>query len=441
MKLTTRTLCIFTGFLLFGCATQGPFRLAENVPETPVTPAVCKQLGIDGLLAAPALQPAYIEIDAQGNFEQNVDTLENRNTQMHRAFDKLRADHKAGQPHYVVVYVHGWFHNAAAEDENVIKFKCSLGLMQQALGVNNKAALTGIYIGWRGKSVALPVLKYLTFWDRKNTSERAGRGQLVEFMIKLERRVKDPSEYNHHGQNRLLLVGHSFGASVVFNSVGQIMLARLIESGKKLQPIGEKQAESYVRGYGDMVVLVNPAIEALRLTPFYDALNNLKGNCLAEPFPLGQPTRMMILSSLSDGPNNWLFPLGRRVSTLFESYNDVALERRHNNADCTATQKPKSSTVHNEKVLDRTTMGQYERLYTHSPITRDATALDKKFECKMTSTGVTSCSGCRLAFNHLERTDTNNPLWIVPVTREVMAGHSDVVSEDLICMFGSLAFK
>src|SRR5437899_8824911 len=122
--------------------------------------------------------------------------------------------------------------------------------------------------------------------------------------------------------NKLMVVGHSFGASVVFNSIGQILLARFILDAERLAsakptPAHSQSKPGLVSGYGDLVVLVNPAIEATRIVPFFSSLNEYTRK-QTDLFSPAQPTRLVILSSEGDWATRITFPAARVFSTLLE---------------------------------------------------------------------------------------------------------------------------
>ena len=113
-------------------------------------------------------------------------------------------------------------------------------------------------------------------------------------------------------------------SSAVFNSIGQIVLARFLLDAEKLAsdkatPAHSQSRPGLVSAYGDLVVLVNPAIEATRIVPFFDALNEYttKRSDLLSP---AQPPRLIILSSEGDQATRKAFPIARAFSTIFESY-------------------------------------------------------------------------------------------------------------------------
>ena len=331
------------GLILVGCAPQTPYRSGQDATEVVVAdPQLCPELHAASQFRIPV---AYVEIDEQGYFQDR--------RQMEQALALVAA---AGKPKYVVVFVHGWFHSARPDDENVRRFKCALNNLQ-AIDGNVHEDVVGLYVGWRGKSWRLPLIQYATFWERKNTSEEIGRGSLVEFLIRLERVVKPaPSSLN-----KLMLIGHSFGASVVFNAIGQTLMTRFLLDAEKLAaaqeaPTHAQSRPGLVSGYGDLVVLVNPAIEATRIMPFFSSMNEYTRKQVAL-FSSAQPPRLVILSSEGDWATRMTFPAARVFSTLLESYQDRTLLT------------PYGTIIDlKQRYLDRQTMGNVVEIQTHVPL-------------------------------------------------------------------------
>ncbi len=91
----------------------------------------------------------------------------------------------------VTVFVHGWQHSAAPDDSNVESFKQLLAEISHSETVasqQDKRAIRkvlGVYIGWRGDSSVVPILKYLTFWSRKYTALEVGLMGVTEVLLKL----------------------------------------------------------------------------------------------------------------------------------------------------------------------------------------------------------------------------------------------------------------
>src|SRR5207244_10764430 len=116
-----------------------------------------------------------------------------------------------------------------------------------------------------------------------------------------------------------------------------------------------------VSGYGDLVVLVNPAIEATRIVPFFAALNEYVRTRVALLSP-AQPPRLVILSSKGDWATRGTFPVARVFSTLLESYQDSRM----------ATPYGQDIDIR-ERNMDWQTRGNARALQTHRPLRRRAT--------------------------------------------------------------------
>ena len=111
---TRQSLChAFLALVVVGCAAQGPYRMGKDATEHVVAdPSLCPGLPTPSSHRIPI---AYVEIDEQGYFQDR--------DQVGRALALVGEE---GRPKYVVVFVHGWFHNASQNDENVRGFQCAL---------------------------------------------------------------------------------------------------------------------------------------------------------------------------------------------------------------------------------------------------------------------------------------------------------------------------
>jgi len=438
-----RALVLLLGALtMVGCAAEGPYRPGDKATTTfKADPTTCPELSGPSRFSIPI---AFVEIDEQG-------VLQDR-SQVDRALALVRENSK---PKYVIVFVHGWFHNAAEGDENVQRFKCALNNLQ---GIDDNAGeeVVGIYVGWRGRSWTIPLVQYATFWDRKDTSDEVGRGSLVEFLMRLEGATKPAPDT----PNKLMVVGHSFGASVVFNSIGQILLARFLLDAEKLvsdqpTPTHAQSKPGLVSGYGDLVVLVNPAIEATRIVPFFSSLNEYTRKYYlrkGEDFlSTAQPARLVILSSEGDWATRGTFPAARVFSTLLESYQDSRL----------AT--PFGPDVEmRERYLDWQTMGNAAGIQTHASLRRTSAVRwdgkcppahpdwlrqaidDRKAQQRQQGQMDTGAGwsvvfeGTGIRLEHRGITTPTNPLWIMAVGTELIPDHSGIANPVLICFFNEL---
>jgi hypothetical protein len=89
----------------------------------------------------------------------------------------------------IIVFVHGWKHNDAASDSNVVQFR---HLLQQVAQMELERPpglywptrkVVGIYVGWRGLSFgAGDIGQDLTFWTRMATAHRVAEGSVREVL-------------------------------------------------------------------------------------------------------------------------------------------------------------------------------------------------------------------------------------------------------------------
>eukprot|EP01013_Petalomonas_cantuscygni_P027502 TRINITY_DN504_c0_g1_i3.p1 TRINITY_DN504_c0_g1~~TRINITY_DN504_c0_g1_i3.p1 ORF type:complete len:458 (+),score=14.45 TRINITY_DN504_c0_g1_i3:177-1550(+) len=227
----------------------------------------------------------------------------------------------ANQDLLMVVFVHGWKHSAQAGDSNISSFRESLrrlsaleSAMSTKTGVPSREVV-GIYLGWRGGSVSLPGLKELTFWERKNTAHKVGRGGATELLSRLElvqktKRAQALADGKPH-RTRFVVVGHSFGGALVFSAMSEIL-----ENGF-VQTHGPDAVVSDTVGFADLVVLINPAFEAARYATLSDMANERR-RYFESQLPV-----LAVLTSEDDDATGLAFPLGRWFSTLFETERDA----------------------------------------------------------------------------------------------------------------------
>lgn len=266
----------------------------------------------------------FVEYSERGNdfSPSQTDTL----------LEKINKASQAGEV-AIVVFVHGWKHNASTEDENVKHFKEALSHVYRSKVVGHKK-LIGVYVGWRGMSFHGLQLENLTFWDRKATAEEVGRGGVTEFLMRLEAISKS------RPGNFMLTAGHSFGSAIVLSALNDTLMKKMLDLQADLKG---------VEGFGDVVVLLNPAVEA-------NVGLLLKENSMKVGYRQHKvPTLMYVLSSRADSPTNTFFPIGQWFGTSL-TWSEVVINRVYPGRD-----KPY---LIPEKELDRITIGNYEPFWT-----------------------------------------------------------------------------
>jgi len=208
----------------------------------------------------------------------------------------------------IVVYIHGWQHNAKSGDPDVESFHRAIQNAQKVdIKMGDKRKILGIYIGWRGKSLNIPWVNNLTFWERKTTAQSIGDGAVFELLRKLaDSREEFPS-------SRLVLVGHSFGAAVMYSSVSHSIMDQIIDDpyvGSGGTPTRDREKR------WDMVVLINPAFEAMQLRPHLELARSRQ-------YMPNQLPHLILITSEADRATGAAFPAGRYFRSLFNKYYDA----------------------------------------------------------------------------------------------------------------------
>ncbi len=308
-KLLQLAATILTVLTVAACA---PFQQYRTVyPEicispTPAPSPACESHALQQLPDANGNRYllGFIEFDDQGQLWDR--------RQITEVVGKLAGE--AGTKELLmVVFVHGWKHSAAPGDGNIETFRKVLGQLSDAetriakLTGTPPREVAGVYLGWRGGSVTVPLLEDMTFWERKNTAQKVGHGGVTEVLSRLEliKQDKESTEPGH-SRTRLVVVGHSFGGAVVSTALAQVLENRFV------QTVGPAGLQSDIAGFADLVVLINPAFEAMQFSPLSDMATE-RGSYFASQLPV-----VLELTSEADYATRYAFPAGRWLSTRFE---------------------------------------------------------------------------------------------------------------------------
>ena len=434
-------LCTLT--LLIGCV--------PNTAHRPIA-AVCSagdcaqdSIEVHPVAGAPGQEYllSFVEFDDQGAQLQPA--------QMAALFTRLEAESRL-QDLCIVVFVHGWKHNAAADDTDVTAFQALLAGMAKteaahAPGLSGKPRkLVGIYAGWRGQSSALGDLAAdLTFWSRKDAAQRVALGSIRELLGRARALRDDLDRTTWSGQRlppntpappgerlrstRLLTIGHSFGGLIVYTALAQALIDRAVTAQMAGATGPAENADKAIAAYGDLVVIVNPAVEATSWEPLHAILRNQP----AASFARQQKPAFVEVTSSADDATGIAFPLGRSLNTALEAF--TSPEQR--------TEALKS-------------IGHYPPFWTHR-LTRAANApaaadfvaaqdaaspgalvgaecaAQTQFDARFRKGGYLQPGWTRQyagggVLTHLTGTgyDANDPYWMVLADGSVIADHSDI---------------
>ena len=239
------------------CLWDGDRNRAENLY---LTKASCAASSIE---VANKYILFFVEFDEQGRLYDD--------NQYGQLFRYLENRINCGGDMSLVVFVHGWRHNASTEDSNVQLSRDILSftfdgenagshpnmfrIADDEKGKRNKALcvgeaakpgareVVGVYVGWRGKSMdggSTPLLKTWelpSVFDRKNTAENVAIGSARELFSRLrvfqsrqnvyENTCKPGAGAFQCKRVRMLIVGHSFGGLLVYNAVSASIMDSL----------------------------------------------------------------------------------------------------------------------------------------------------------------------------------------------------------------------
>lgn len=324
----------------------------------------------------------------------------------------------------ISVFVHGWHHRAKAGDSNIVNFRKSLLALSKLEHVDAKQKnrrprkVVGVYAAWRGESVPVPVLNVATFYSRKNVAQRVGLG-VTELLARLEevRDLKETIRDGNDSHNRLVVVGHSFGGAVVYSALSQILMERFVDTKG---PVG---TASTVRGFADLVILLNPAFEALQFSTLGDMANE-RGSYFTDQVPV-----LAVLTSETDYATKYAFWAGRAVSTTFKEHRKVTRINK-------ATGKQQ---VINQGSADRTAIGHFEPYRTHR-LDPDGSLADSGMYTVLKSVREgweQDAPGRSIHFpgtvlKHLDKSVSRNPYLLIQVDHDIIPSHNDIYDPRVI---------
>ena len=411
--------------LLSSCASNDMYRSDYEICDYEKTgDCASSALQVSGLGSDKEYRLGFVEYDDQGQMRDRQ--------QMNRVLNEYR-EIAIREDVMLVTFVHGWHHSAKPEDDNIRSFRTMLQRLSKKEGLGSlqqsraKRKILGLYIGWRGDSITIPYLNHITFWDRKNTAHTVGQQGVTEVLLKLEEIVNVKAGIEEETppplNSRMVVIGHSFGGAVVYTSLQKILADRFVNSRRGKTFSGDAQ------GFGDLVVLMNPAFEALRYSSLYDLSQESCRGYFSNQLP-----RLAVLTSETDLATKYAFPAGRFFATLFESHLD--LDRHY----CVAPGKNGVKTMEiSEGEAARHTIGHFTPYLTHrlnplekaAPHPADYQVNQVQLDWERQQMGGTlDFEGSQLV--HLGRSTARNPYLNVQVDKALIDGHNDIWRDDMI---------
>lgn len=408
-------------FFVSGCSSNSIYRnLFELCEYSDANSCSQSALQVHDLDGRDEYRLGFVEYDDQGQLRERA--------QMDAVVDEYLRIAGSDDDVLLVAFVHGWHHNASPGDDNIKSFRRMLTeisrneLKSSQQQDRARRKVLGLYVGWRGESITVPYVKDLTFWDRKNTAHDVGQQGIAEVLLKFEEIVNVKAGIEEENppplNSRLVIIGHSFGGAVVYTSLQNVLADRFVGSRRG------KTFSGSAEGFGDLVVLINPAFEAIRFAGLYD----LSQEKCRGYFP-GQVPKLAIMTSEADYATKLAFPAGRMFSTLFEAHK--TLEDRHY-CSKPGTEGMQALRV-DEGVADRNTVGHFTPYLTHRLNPSEVLAARQadyqvnqiqEVWAEQTRADTLDFNGSQLV--SLGRTTPLNPYLNIQVDKTLIKDHNDI---------------
>ena len=216
---------------------------------------------------------------------------------------------------------------------------------------------------------------------------------------------------------KLMILGHSFGGDIVFSAVSPVLMERMVENN---DGAGVAQPPKTL---GDLVVLINPAFEAARFEP-------LERLAATKSFPPETNCTLAVFTSTADWATGLAFPIGREVSTVFESY----VNRQQAKADVIAVGHYAPYISYKLNLLDKNAKSK-TMLVSTNEATPSASAdsilsMRDKIQRFSTQRAVTT-NELTYDFTHCQLAPTtncvhNDPVFNVAVAPAIIPNHDDI---------------
>jgi hypothetical protein len=383
----TVEICI-SALWLSSCTSLSPLR-----PNTTANPT-------NSVIGQDGYKVAFVEFGEQGSYQDP--------TQLQNALALIR---DTPQP-LVISYVHGWQNNAESGD--VQSFESLLARLNRAPAIRNVGFhVVGVYLGWRGKLTPVPVLKEISFFNRKATAERLASNYDCYDAIAS---ISEEARRKGRGNQYTVLLGHSFGGLIVERSVAHAINAEIH---------GHADADRSMPA--DLMIAVNPAADSVLARQMIAALYSRKTE--------GTRPLFVSITSTGDWATGSIFPIGAGLASVSKGFNEVEAPGPANTQ--VSERKFYTSTPgHNEMLINHVTVDRHETI--NSP--NGLHALEENLEHNHVGNGFTldGAQG-KLDVWQIKRVgDVDVPYWDVQVDPSIIKDHGDIWNERAEAMVAAI---
>jgi hypothetical protein len=342
---------------------------------------------------------AFVEFGEQGSYQDSG--------QLPAALSVIR---QTANP-LVITYIHGWQNNAKSGD--VQSFESLLARLNSTQAIRNAGFhVVGIYLSWRGKITDIPVLKELSFWNRKNTAERLASNYDVYDAIAS---ISEEARKDHPGRQYTVLLGHSFGGLIVERSVAHAINAEI-----------HGHADAPRSMPADLMIVVNPASDSILARQMIEALYARHTE--------GTRPLFVSITSTGDWATGSFFPIGTGLASVSKGFNEVAAPGPAN-------------TQLNERKFYTSTPGHNEMLVNHVTVKHETInspnglhAFEENLEHNHVGNGFTldGPNGQLDVWQIKPVGDVDVPYWDVQVDPSIIKDHGDIWNERAEAMMAAI---
>jgi hypothetical protein len=397
--------------MLTSAARSGRVRIAAALLALAAQGCVSYRMyRTESLIAEPAYDLAFVELDEQGELWSPA--------QVERALSRIRRAGATREGAILVVFIHGWTHDAAEGDANVEGFRAwlaSIAEMEAQRAPASPRRVIGVYLGWRGRTSRLGPLEVLTFFSRFGAAKRAASPATTQALYELMLAARE----NPHSTT--VVAGHSFGGLILESALAQALIGSLAAA------IGSDQTE--VQFPADLILLVNPASQAIVAKQLVEISerHHLKFVREDDEGRRYEVPLVVSLTSDADTATAIFFPVGMRLRGVGKRYRDYG---------------PELCGRARQKSYFRNTAGHQQDLLSHrlstTPFDGGAAPgapprVGTEYELD-TRQQVFTFTGARLRYqiraNPLSWNDT--PYWIMNVPPAVLPDHSRIFGRELL---------
>src|ERR1017187_558204 len=378
----------FAFLFLARCTSLSPLHQNTDVnPQNSVRPGSGYQL-------------AFIEFGEQGSYQDT--------SQLQNALDLIK---RTSNP-LVITYVHGWQNDAGSAD--VDRFSSLLTRLGGApLIRDHDINIIGVYLGWRGRMSTVPVIKDLSFYNRKAAAERIASN--LDCFDAIAAISETARKYHEAGSQYTILLGHSFGGLIVERAVAHAINAEM-----------HGQADPSRSLPADLILTVNPASDSILTRQMIAALYSRRTEN-SRPF-------LVSITSSSDEATGLAFEVGTSLAATTKVFNSV-------------TAPGPSNRVESERRFYTSTPGHNELLINHATeklpqtiASKGLPALEMSLSHNL-SADVFTLDGPNhtLELWKIKQVgDVDVPYWDVKVDPSIIKNHGDLWNERAEAMMAAI---